>query len=89
MANQEPARPDDLLNADEASALLEVAPDRVDVLVEEGLLTPRQSTRDAGGRETRSYTAVSRPPCSRESFGGWRDGVYYDALSTRSSNWAA
>jgi hypothetical protein len=40
MTNQEPGGPDDLLDADEASALLEVAPDRVDVLVEEGLLTP-------------------------------------------------
>ncbi|HMF05362.1 MAG TPA: hypothetical protein VKH17_11150 [Acidimicrobiia bacterium] len=39
MTNQEPGGPDDLIDADEASALLEVPPDRVDVLVEEGLLT--------------------------------------------------
>jgi len=40
MTNQEPAGPDDLLDAAEASALMEVPPDRIDVLVEEGLLTP-------------------------------------------------
>ena len=40
MTNQQPGGPDDLIDAAEASALLEVAPDRVDVLVEEGLLTP-------------------------------------------------
>ena len=32
--------PDDLIGVDEASALLEVNPDRVEVMVEEGLLTP-------------------------------------------------
>ena len=32
--------PDDLIGVDEASALLEVTPDRVEVMVEEGLLTP-------------------------------------------------
>jgi hypothetical protein len=32
--------PDDLIGVDEASALLEVTPDRVGVMVEEGLLTP-------------------------------------------------
>ena len=32
--------PDDLIGVDEASALLEVTPDRVAVMVEEGLLTP-------------------------------------------------
>jgi hypothetical protein len=32
--------PDDLIGVDEASALLEVTADRVDVMVEEGLLTP-------------------------------------------------
>ena len=39
MTNQEPPGPDDMVDAREASALLEVPPDRVDVLVEEGLLT--------------------------------------------------
>jgi hypothetical protein len=32
--------PDDLIDADEACALLEVARDRLDVIVSEGLLTP-------------------------------------------------
>jgi hypothetical protein len=32
--------PDDVVSADEASALLEVTRDRVDVMVTEGLLTP-------------------------------------------------
>jgi hypothetical protein len=40
MTNQEPTGPDDLLDAGETSSLLEVPPDRIDVLVEEGLLTP-------------------------------------------------
>jgi DNA-binding transcriptional MerR regulator len=40
MTNSGPTGPDDLIDAAEASALLEVSPDRVDVLVEEGLLTP-------------------------------------------------
>jgi len=40
MTNQEPGRPDDTVDAEEASALLEVPPDRIDVLVQEGLLTP-------------------------------------------------
>ena len=39
MTNQEPPSPDDMVDAQEASALLEVSADRVDVLVEEGLLT--------------------------------------------------
>ena len=38
MTNQEPPGPDDMVDAQEASALLEVPPDRVDALVEEGLL---------------------------------------------------
>jgi hypothetical protein len=32
--------PDELIGAEEASALLEVAPDRIEVMVSEGLLTP-------------------------------------------------
>jgi hypothetical protein len=32
--------PDELIGVDEASALLEVTPDRVEVMVSEGLLTP-------------------------------------------------
>ena len=32
--------PDDLIGVEEASALLEVTADRVEVMVEEGLLTP-------------------------------------------------
>jgi len=32
--------PDELIGTDEASALLEVAADRVEVMVEEGILTP-------------------------------------------------
>ena len=32
--------PDDLIGAAEASALLEVAPDRIAVMVSEGMLTP-------------------------------------------------
>ena len=39
MTNQEHVGPDDMLDAEEASVLLEVPPDRVDVLVDEGLLT--------------------------------------------------
>jgi hypothetical protein len=31
--------PDELIGAEEASALLEVAPDRIEVMVSEGLLT--------------------------------------------------
>ena len=32
--------PDDLVGAEEAAGLLEVAPDRIEVMVAEGLLTP-------------------------------------------------
>jgi hypothetical protein len=32
--------PDELIGVDEASTLLEVTPDRVEVMVEEGLLSP-------------------------------------------------
>ena len=32
--------PDDLIGAEEASALLEVAPDRIAMMVSEGMLTP-------------------------------------------------
>ena len=40
MTNKEPARPDETIDAQEASDLLEVPPDRIEVLVQEGLLTP-------------------------------------------------
>jgi hypothetical protein len=36
----ESGAPDELIGAEEASALLEVAPDRIEVMVSEGLLTP-------------------------------------------------
>jgi hypothetical protein len=32
--------PDELIGVEEASALLEVVPDRIEVMVSEGLLTP-------------------------------------------------
>jgi hypothetical protein len=34
---------DDLIGVEEASRMLEVAPDRVQVMVDEGLLTPAES----------------------------------------------
>ena len=50
MTNEEPTGSDELLDAEAASALLEVPTDRIDVLVEEGLLTP---LGDAGARRFR------------------------------------
>jgi hypothetical protein len=42
MADGRPEELDDLIGVDEASRLLEVAPDRVQVMVDEGLLAPAE-----------------------------------------------
>jgi hypothetical protein len=42
MPDESPEELDDLIGVEEASRMLEVAPDRVQVMVEEGLLTPAE-----------------------------------------------
>lgn len=46
MSSQQPPGFDDTVDSDEASVLLEVPPDRIEVLVQEGLLTPLPDTEE-------------------------------------------
>lgn len=53
--------PDDLVGVEEASRLLEVAPDRVQVMVDEGMLTPVEGGgQGAGLRFERSEVLALR-----------------------------
>jgi len=58
IANGEATVADDLIDADEACELLEVAPDRLDAMIEEGLLT--RTTGADGDRFSRSEVMALR-----------------------------
>ena len=62
MANQGPARPEDTIDAEEASALLEVPPDRIEVLVQEGLLTRSVTVNNGGSSERRFLRYATSVP---------------------------
>jgi hypothetical protein len=52
MTDDAPLQPDDLVDAETAARLLEVTPDRIDVLVADGLLEP------VPGRDDRVFNAA-------------------------------